>query len=403
MRVLYIVSLFPCWSETFIVREIHELISRGVEVRILSLKTARENLIQSDAQSLHSEVIYPAAFWANLRNVHRILWRKPWKSLRSLAWIISGLSRKPGSVLKSIVVWWRSLGTLERIMAWRPQMIHAHWATYPSTSAMMLSDILNVPYSFTAHAHDIFLEQHLLKRKLNTADFVITISEFNRRFLMERIDTGIRDKLHVVHCGIDLKAAPYKENGRDTSLLLAVGRLDEIKGFATLVDACGILLKAGVNFRCEIIGEGPLRKSLRQLIDKKGLAAHVRLQGAQPQEEVRKHLYATSVFVLPSTVTRRGNMDGIPVALMEAMACGAPVVSTTVSGIPELVEDGVSGFLVEPNKPDVLAERITLLLSDPDRRAAFARNARNKIEKNFSVSVESEKLLQLFQASVTEN
>jgi glycosyltransferase involved in cell wall biosynthesis len=403
MRVLYIVSLYPCWSETFIVRELRELMARGVEVRILSLKLPHEALLQSDARLLKAHVIYPGTFGQSAANVVRSIWRTPWKSLRCLGWILGGFGVNLGGLLKSAVVWWRSLGVLDRIEAWRPHLIHAHWATYPSTSALLLSEVLRVPYSFTAHAHDIFLEQHLLGRKLRTVAFAVTISEFNRGFLGERIGADVRDKLRVVHCGIDIENTSYRESGRDPELILAVGRLDEIKGFPVLVDACRQLRDRGVRFRCDIFGEGPLRPVLERLIESHGLETQVRLRGAQPQEEVRKQLYAAGIFVLPSVITRRGNMDGIPVALMEAMACGAPVVSTTVSGIPELVKNALSGYLVPPNDPHALADKIADLLGDQAVRASFARNARRVVEEQFSVSIESGKLLRLFQTAVGAN
>lgn len=403
MRVLYIVSLYPCWSETFIVRELRELTARGVEVRILSLKPPHETLVQSDARLLKAQVIYPGTFGQSAANVARSIWRTPWKSLRCLVWLLSGFGMNPGSLLKSVVVWWRTLGVLDLIDAWRPQLIHAHWATYPSTSALMLSEVLGVPYSFTAHAHDIFLEQHLLRKKLMTAAFAVTISEFNRRFLGERIGYDIQDKLSVVHCGIEIENTPYKESGRDPRLILAVGRLDEIKGFPVLVDACRQLRDRGISFRCDIIGEGPLRPALEHLIESHGLKTQVRLRGAQPHEEVRNQLYAAGIFVLPSVITRNGNMDGIPVALMEAMACGAPVVSTTVSGIPELVENGLSGYLVPPNDPLALADKIADLLGDQAIRSSFTRNARRIVEERFSVTIETGKLLRLFQTAVGVN
>lgn len=403
MRALYIVSLYPCWSETFIVRELRELIARGVEVRILSLKPPHEALVQSDALLLKAQVIYPGTFGQNAANVVRSVWRAPWKSLRCLVWILGGFGMNLGGLLKSVVVWWRTLGALDQIEAWQPQLIHAHWATYPSTSALMLSEVLCVPYSFTAHAHDIFLEQHLLRKKLTTAAFAVTISEFNRRFLGERIGADVQDKLHVVHCGIDIENTPYRESGRDPEQILAVGRLDEIKGFSVLVDACRQLRDRGVRFRCDIIGEGPLRPELERQIQSHGLEAQVRLRGVQPQEEVRKQLYTAGIFVLPSVITRHGNMDGIPVALMEAMACGAPVVSTTVSGIPELVKTAFSGYLVPPNESHALADKIADLLGDQSVRTLFSRNARRVVEERFSVSIESAKLLRLFQTTAGVN
>jgi colanic acid/amylovoran biosynthesis glycosyltransferase len=401
-RVLYIVSLFPCWSETFIVREIEELLARGVDVRIFSLKASQEKLVQSDARALEKYTSYPAGFIQNLFGALRAIWRDPIANFRMLAQIATDGGMTLPSRLKSLVVWWRVVGAVRWLEAWQPDLIHAHWATYPSTGAMMLSRILKIPFSFTAHAHDIFLEKHLLKEKLSAARFAVTISEYNRRLLLG-LQPAAREKLHVIHCGIKPDELTYQEEGRDPSLLLAVGRLDEIKGFPTLVEACARLRERGLRFRCEIIGEGPLRQQLQNAIDTNGLGSEVRLCGAMPHEEVRARLYRAAVFVLPSVVTMHGNMDGIPVALMEAMACGTAVVSTTVSGIPELIEDGVNGYLAPPRDARALAERLASLLEDPGKRNAFARVARERVEQQFSVVAETGKLQQLFIASLDGN
>lgn len=403
LRVLYIVSLFPCWSETFIVREIEQLLVRGVDVRIFSLKPSQEALVQSDARALQQYVTYPASFSRNLRGVLRALWQYPTATLGMLIRILTARGLALASRLKSVVVWWRVVGAADRLQSWDPELIHAHWATYPSTGAMILSRMLETPFSFTSHAHDIFLEQHLLRDKLLAARFAVTISEYNRRLLRDLLPPPAQEKVHVIHCGIKPDELTYQEDQRDPELLLAVGRLDEIKGFPILVEACARLRDRGARFHCEIIGEGPLRQTLQRAIDANGLGSIVRLLGAMPHEEVRARLYRAGVFVLPSVMTAHGNMDGIPVALMEAMACGTPVVSTTVSGIPELVDDGVSGYLVPPEDAETLADRLAKLLEEPAKGIAFARNAREQVEHSFSVVTETDKLQQLFTATLGDN
>jgi glycosyltransferase involved in cell wall biosynthesis len=180
-----------------------------------------------------------------------------------------------------------------------------------------------------------------------------------------------------------------------TGELLAVGRLDPIKGFDVLVDALGELAKTGRKFRCRIIGSGPLEGDLRARIDRHGIGDWVELLGARPQAEVRAALNAASVFVLPSVVTATGDRDGIPVSLMEAMALGTPVVSTRVSGIPELIEDGREGLLVPEKDAAALAAAIARLLDDPDLGPRLAVAARAKVEREFDASVEARKLLEL--------
>jgi len=393
MRVLYFTSLFPCWSETFIVREIDELMRLGVDVRIVSLKHPVEKMIQSDAQALLDRVIYPATGWrAALRTAGECL-RHPLRELAALGAIVRGLAGHPVALGKTLVVWWRTLALLPALRALDPEHLHAHWATYPSTSAMLASRRLGKPYSFTAHAHDIFLEDHLLAAKMRTAAFGVTISEFNRRYLAGKISPAALQCMGIVHCGVRPANFAFSPDGRQPGLIVAVGRLDEIKGFRHLVDACQLLAERAVSFDCVVIGEGPLRAELEARIQGAGLAGRVTLLGALKQEDVRAHLSRAAMFVLPSVVTARGDRDGIPVALMEAMAVGLPVVSTRVSGIPELVQHGVSGLLAEPGDPRALAQCIEQLLADPAAAREMATVARRTVERDFDVKVEAGKLL----------
>jgi len=393
LRVLYFTSLFPCWSETFIVREIDELMRLGVDVRIVSLKHPVEKMIQSDAEVLLDRVVYPATGWrAALRTLGECL-RHPLRELTALGAIVRGLAGHPTALGKTIVVWWRTLALLPVLRALDPDHLHAHWATYPSTSAMLASRRLGKPYSFTAHAHDIFLEDHLLADKMRTAAFGVTISEFNRRYLAGKISPAAQQCMRIVHCGVRPAGFAFAPDGRQPGLIVAVGRLDEIKGFRHLVDACQLLAERAVSFDCVVIGEGPLRPELEARIQGAGLAGRVKLLGALKQEDVRAHLSRAAMFVLPSVVTARGDRDGIPVALMEAMAVGLPVVSTRVSGIPELVEHGVSGLLADPGDPRALAQCIEQVLADPAGAREMATVARRTVERDFDVAVEAGKLL----------
>lgn len=402
MRVLYVVSLFPCWSETFIVREIREMLRLGVDVRIVSLRHPSEALVQADAAALLDRVVYPAGWMACLRAAAAAFARDPACEFRQLARYAAGLWRSPAVLAKTLGTWWRANGMCEAAAALAPAHIHAHFATYPSTAAMLLARRLGVPFSFTAHAHDIFLEDHLLAAKLREAAFAVAISEFNRRFLRERVAGAAGADVRVVHCGVPPGDHPFVDAGRDRRLVLAVGRLDAIKGFPTLVEACALLRDRGVDFRCEIVGSGPLGGRIEARLRELGLGDRVRLAGALPQEEVRRRMQAAGVFAMPSTVTPRGDRDGIPVALMEAMASGLPVVSTRVSGIPELVEDGVSGLLADADDAAGLAACLERLLADPALGARLALAARGKVEREFDAGAEARKLRAAFPAGAAD-
>jgi colanic acid/amylovoran biosynthesis glycosyltransferase len=391
-RVVYFVSLFPCWSETFIVREILELVGLGVDVRIVSLKPHVEPMVQSDARSLLDRVIYPRPGVRGAMQSLAEMFRRPRGTIADLAQIVGGLRRHPASLVKSLVVWWRTLGLLADLRSLRPTHLHAHWATFPSTAALIASRRMGVRFSFTAHAHDIFVENHLLAAKISQAAFCVTISKFNQRFLATTVSSEASNRTCVIHCGVSPASYAFAPDGRQHGLIVAVGRLDEVKGFSHLVDACSLLRRSRVPFDCVVIGDGPRRSALERQIAARGLADCVKLLGACPQEEVQRYLSIASVFALPSVVAACGNRDGIPVALMEAMACGVPVVSTRVSGIPELIEHEWDGLLAEPADATDLARCIERQLAQPEIARTMAARARLKIESEFNVVTESRKL-----------
>jgi len=396
MRVVYLVSLFPCWSETFIVREIRELLKLNVDVRIVSLKPPSESLVQSEAITLLDRVVYPKSFLTNAWRVLTSIFRRPRLHVDVLRAIVAAHAHRPATLVKALVVWWRAVGLARDVQRLAPEHIHAHWATYPSTAALVISQMLRCPFSFTAHAHDIFLEDHLLARKLSQARFAVVISEYNRRYLSDYLASQDREKLQLIHCGVVLDQFPYRRDGREPRRILGIGRLDGIKGFSHLIEACALLAARNEPFECDIIGDGPLRSELEAQIHKLGIAEQVRLRRAMKQEELRKELYGAGVFVLPSVRTPTGNMDGIPVALMEAMAVGTPVISTRISGIPELVEHQHTGLLVPPGDARELAKQIEYMFENPEDAAALAERAREKVELEFDASKEARKLYEVF-------
>jgi colanic acid/amylovoran biosynthesis glycosyltransferase len=400
LRVLYVVSKFPTYSETFIVREISELIRLGVDVRIISLKHSAEPIVQSDAAALLDRVLYPRAWWINLFQTIAALLTHPRSTSRSVVHLVRGFAKRPRALGKSLVVFWRTMGLTPIVREWQPTHVHAHYATYPSTAALILHERLGIPFSFTSHAHDIYAAPHLLEDKLARSAFSVTISNYNRKHLAE-VTNGIgHDRIQVIHCGVRQADFEFRPEERETCCMLAVGRLDGIKGFRFLIEACGILAASGRRFTCHILGDGPLRQAISDQIAQLGLGDCVRLHGIVTQEEVRRYLYKASIFVLPSVRTVGGDvMDGIPVSLMEAMAVGVPVVSTRLSGIPELIEHGVSGLLASPGDAQGLAACIEQFLDGSIMSRTLVANARRRIEQDFDVRKETAKLHECMLAS----
>lgn len=392
-RLLYVVSLFPCWSETFIVREIATMIAAGADVRILSLKPPHEKLVQAEAEKLMPRVRHPLAPSRAALARARAFTAYPLALSSTVLRLVRLLARQPLQVAKSLEALARAVEQLDWIRDFDPDIIHAHWGTYPSTVAWALARVLKKPFGFTCHAHDIFVNNHLLKEKIESARVPVTISRFNVDWLAQRVTPLARERMTIVHCGVDLSAAAFRPQARQSGLILAVGRLDHIKGFDVLIEALALMARQGRSVRCRIIGSGPFEPSLRATIVRHGLGETVELSGALPQSEVHEALGFASVFVMPSVVTPEGDRDGIPVSLMEAMAVGTPVVSTRVSGIPELVDDEREGLLVPERDPPALAAALARLLDNPDLGRDLAVRARAKIEREFDATCEARKLL----------
>ena len=399
-RVVYVISLFPCWSETFIVREINALIESGVDVRILSLKPASETLVQRDAAALMDRVRHPRSGFAALASLARTALQHPFVLARTFADVVADGWRRPQVALKSLAALLRGMEHVDWLREFDPDFIHAHWATYPSTVAWALGRVLGKPFGFTCHAHDIFVERQLLARKLAEAALPVTISRYNADWLRDNVARASARRVQVVHCGVDIDDTSLPPANPATNTILAVGRLVEIKGFDTLIDALALLRERGVEFRCRIVGSGPLDAALRAHARHRGVADRIEFTGVQPQDVVRAWMRESALFALPSRITGNGDRDGIPVALMEAMASGCAAVSTRVSGIPELIEDDVHGLLVEPGDAGALTHALQRLLSDAMLRRRLTACAHARIKHAFDARREAARLQGHMQEAV---
>jgi len=280
--------------------------------------------------------------------------------------------------------------------------LHAHLASAPASVTMLAHHLTGIPYTFTAHAKDIYFDAQpaLMRAKMMHAKGVVTVSEYNRRHLISLLEPAARNKVLCVYNGADLSQYKYRPSGEKRTgfpVVLSVARLIEKKGLGDLICACHILRQRGRAFRVEIIGKGPLRRALEARATELGIRDRVKFLGPQPQEFVRQAYERAAIFALPCVVTAGGDRDGIPTVLLEAMASGVPVVSTTVSGIPELVESGCDGLLVPPGNPAMLADALDQILLDPNLGANLARAGRAKVSQRFSVDSSAAQLVRLFQ------
>lgn len=397
MRLAYVVSRFPVASETFVVRELNVLEDdHGVQIALLALFPPGRAFVHPDAQRWVGRVRKPG--WAaSLAAAGYWLRRRPLASLRTVAVVMSAYARNPRLLLRALVtvgLAFEHARTLERESIGH---VHAHFATYPALTAWVCHRLTGVSYGFTAHAHDIYVSQDNLARMVREAAYVVTISDFNRRFLA-RFGGDVSTPVHVVHCGIDPERYLFRPRAPargSVARALCVASLQEHKGHRVLLTA----LADGPGterIELDLVGDGPLRGELEELTVRLGLSDRVRFLGEQDEPAVTRLLDAADIFVLPSIRARNGQMEGIPVALMEALASGVPTVATRLSGVPELVQDGVTGLLSEPGDARQLAQALARVLADGEGAIARARAGRQLVEREFDVRRSGAVLAALF-------
>jgi glycosyltransferase involved in cell wall biosynthesis len=277
--------------------------------------------------------------------------------------------------------------------------LHAHFAHSPAAVAYMARLAGGPRFSFTAHAKDLYttLPRNLAIR-VKAAVFVLTCTRFNARYLRELLP-DISTPIHVVHHGTDLHRFTPSRRRPEAGLIVSVGRLVPKKGYPLMIQALSRMASAGVSFRSEIFGGGPMRAELEAAVREAGLHHRIYFHGARPQEEIVGAYSRAAVFVLAPIIVSDGDRDGIPNVLVEAMASGVPVVSTTISGIPELINHGNNGLLVEPDDAQALADAISQVLLDPQLAGRLATAGRRTVERNFDLAVNSRRVAELLGGS----
>lgn len=420
-EIAYLLKSFARASETFITNEIYRLEQAGLKLTIFSLLGPSKDKRHAVVEEIKAPVLY-VPLLTPLPDVSFLQWLRVnlpplWPSHRQL------FKARPGNYLKAFAEmlrltfslrehWWskpskKSLKEFlqagfiaeQLVTANRFRQLHAHFAHTCTTVAMFASQLAGLPFSFTAHAKDIYLPElnpgNLLALKLRRARFVVTCTGANEAHL--RAVEPHSAPIHTIYHGLDTKKfVPLEQRATDLPVILSVGRFVEKKGYRYLVEACRLLRDQGRQFVCHIVGGGD-HEPIKHLIQQWKLEAVVQLHAAVTQEELRDIYSQATVFALACHIIDNGDRDGIPNVLAEAMAMELPVVSTDISGIPELVESGVHGLLVPEKNPAALAQAIAQLLDDPALRARFGQAARERVCYIFDVEVNVQPLLRLFQ------
>jgi glycosyltransferase involved in cell wall biosynthesis len=397
VRVAYFTEIFPSTTETWVHHEITELIQLGCDVRIFSSWDRPEIRTPSDAK-LASLTLYQNTI-STLEIPRGLLaLARPRFLAKLIPAILSDRPslRQTGQLLRDFIRFARFLGS---IRAFRPQFTVCHFAGTRSNLGLMLQWLDGTPCAIKSHALDVFSGAALFSTKVNQAARFYTISQYNVDFIAEHYPNADTHRIGIHGCGIPLDVLSFQPNEinqtRDCPDILSVGRLVPMKGFDVLISASKLLKDQGVDHRITIIGEGPQEDALKDQAAKLGVGKHFEFKGYRTPVEVRTALYSASVFVLPSLWDgRKGTQDGIPVALIESMACGTLAISSRLSGIPELIEDGVSGLLTEPGDSHALAEAIhAALFIDESKHRGMITRARETVENQHDIQKLTQELL----------
>jgi glycosyltransferase involved in cell wall biosynthesis len=425
--VAYLLKGYPRLSEIFIASEIERLERAGVPIRLYVIKQPDEEIRHPVVDRIAAVPSYlppaepvsgtPLLRWlrANLRpflpSLAATARRRPGGLLRAaraaLAQAVRARESRSAWPRKVYVKEFLQAAALsERLLAASDVgHLHAHFAHGCATVAWLASLITGLPFSFTGHAKDIYSERlnpaGLLRRKLLASRFAVTCTEANRRHL-QRLAPGAQ--VHRVYHGLnadfsrllDGTAPEPSANGR--LRLLGVGRLVEKKGFDVFVDACALLQQRGVTFEATIVGEeGEHGDVVRRRIADRGLGDRVALAGPKTQAQLLEEYRQADALCLPCRVLDSGDRDGIPNVLVEAMACGVPSVSTAISGIPELIEDGRNGLLVAPEDPEAVAAALIRIDRDREFAGRLSRAARTTVRERFDGDLLTGQLVELFR------
>jgi glycosyltransferase involved in cell wall biosynthesis len=411
VRVAYLTGRYPGISHTFITREVRALRTLGLQVDTFSVWPTDRRLLLARADEEEHAATYtllPPRPASTARAHLSAVLRRPRRYVRTIRRAVA--LRRPGLRGWGLALTW----VLEAMVLWHEcrrrgiRHVHVHLNGTAPTVALLLAVFADDSltggsawtWSMTVHGPSEFYDTlgEQLAAKVRAAIFVICISDFARSQLMGLVEEAHWHKLHVVHCGVDpsvFKPATSQSSG-ETLRILNVGRLVPVKGHAVLIEALHLARERGVDAQLTIVGEGPARPELERLITRHDLSLHVKLAGAVGQDEIVDFYRSSEVFCISSFA------EGVPVVLMEAMAHELPVVAPAIMGIPELIDDGVSGLLTRPARPDQIADSLAALAGSHALRSTLGRRARERVVADFAIDQCAGELYEVFCEYLTD-
>lgn len=400
LRIAYMMSRFPKITETFILYEMLAAEQAGAQIDVFPLRREKTSKMHPEAISFVRRAHFIPLLSAEiLFDNLRVLLTQPVLWFSTLWTIVRANLGCRRFLIGALAVFPKSVTTAKRMQQAGVDHIHAHFASHPAAAAWMIHRFSNIPFSFVAHGSDLHRAQQMLREKVRDAAFVVAISRYNAAMIRDAAESRDACKVKVIHCGVnpaDFQKADPNSSAADSLTLVCIGTLHEVKGQRFLIDALHRLMHAAGptdaannlrnGLRLHLIGDGPDEVRLRQQVKQLGLDDVVVFEGRRNRHEIIQLLGQADVLVAPSVPTTDGRREGIPVVLMEAMASAIPVISSRLSGIPELVTDGIHGFLTDPGDVDALCRAIQTLCADPGLREHMGAAGRATVQQHFSLT-----------------
>ena len=405
-KILYVVSRFPNVSTTFTAHEMAQVATLGIAVHVATVWKESEGNAPHEVEKpflanritldLRQPSLWRKAFRAvwHRPSVVGVLWQLVWGHRVSVNALLKVFANLPKGLALGM---WASQNGVE--------LIHAHFLTSPTSVALIAAHVADLPYTTTIHAIDIFATSAATVNgavvyKAERAAFNIVISDFNRRYMLNRWH-GLNARLDVLYNGIDLSLFRYSVHRFHTPIrILTNGRLSEKKGHGYLIEAVASLLQQGYAVTLGIIGAGELEAELRQQVATLQVEGHITFLGTMPQHDVVRHMEQADIFALACVVASNGDMDGLPTVLIESLAMGIPTLSTQISGIPELLQDGITGHCVLPHDVPALTNALAWMIDHPDECAKMAQDGRAWVEAHFNKQTNGQTLVEKWSTLV---
>ena len=386
LKVAYILSRFPYLTETFILREMIGLRKQGFDVHIFPLFSPLTGPIHRQVEEMmpyvhNSPLLF--SFQVILSHFY-FLFLSPIKYFRALYTAIWQTYREPRVLVRVFMIFCKALHFARQMKDLEVDHIHAHFVWVNGIAAKIISDLIGITFSYHPHAFGLFMrDQESVRRQLDQATGIVTVSQYHCQYIADLCQDWPSHEIKIVPYGLDLvEFTPNPQNtSTDIAHIISVGRLVKKKGHEYLIDACAILARAGYKFHTSIVGTGPLKDKLQTKIDEYQIQDYVSLLGVRNQSEIKELYRQSNLFVLACTVAENGDRDGMPNVLLEALAMQLPIITTPVTGIPEVICNEENGLLVPERDSQALARAIERLIEDKELSKRLAQKGRQSVAK----------------------